>query len=38
MSISTTQVKNTATGSVQAIHSNIASPPQTRPIANPFAM
>ncbi len=36
-SISTMQAKNTATGRVQAIHSNIDAP-QTRPIAKPFAM
>ena len=38
-SISTMQPKNTATGSVQAIHSNIVdSLAQTRPIAKPLAM
>ena len=38
MSMSTMQVKNTATGVVQAIQSNICQSPQTRPIAKPFAM
>ena len=37
-SISAMQLKNTATGRVQAIHSNIAYSLQTRPIAKPFAM
>ena len=32
------QLKNTATGKVQAIHSNIIGSFQTRPIAKPLAM
>ena len=37
-SISTMQPKNTATGVVQTIHSNISIAPHTLPIAKPLAM
>jgi hypothetical protein len=38
ISISAMQLKNTATGVVQTIQSNISSPPHTRPMAKPLAM
>jgi hypothetical protein len=37
-SMSAMQMKNTATGVVQAIQANMSISNQTRPIAKPFAM